>query len=58
MCESMLEINQEEAICLYRLLKKQESDLDNRLIRLLTKIERMLYETLSIEELERLSLER
>mgnify|MGYP006310781103 FL=1 len=57
MCESMLEINQEEAICLYRLLKKQESDLDNRLIRLLTKIERMLYEKLSIEELERLSLE-
>lgn len=57
MCESMLEINQEEAICLYRLLKKQESNLDNRLIRLLTKIERMLYEKLSIEELERLSLE-
>ncbi len=53
----MLEINEEEAICLYRLLKKQEADLDNRLIRLLTKIERMLYEKLSIEELERLSLE-
>lgn len=51
----MLEINPDEAICLYRLLKKQESELENCLLRLLGKIERLLYSTLSIEEVERLS---
>jgi hypothetical protein len=36
-------------------MKKQENQLDICLVRLLTKIERILYSKLSIEELERLS---
>ena len=51
----MLEISRDDAICLYRLLKRQEAELDNCLVRLLTNIERSLYKTMSIEELERLS---
>ena len=51
----MLEINQEELLSLYRLLKKQEREIEDCLVGLLTKIERILYKTLSIEELEGLS---
>ena len=55
MCELTVEIDQDEVVSLYRLMKRQESDLDNRLLRLLTRIERMLYKTLSIAEIEGLS---
>ena len=51
----MLEIERDEVICLYRLMKKQETELEDCLLRILTKIEHMLYATMSIEEVERLS---
>lgn len=51
----MLEIERDEAICLYRLMKKQETELEDCLLRILAKIERVLYATMSIEEVERLA---
>ena len=51
----MLEINEDETLCLYRFMKKQEEDLENCLVRLLTRVEKKLYETMSIEELEHLA---
>ena len=51
----MIELSQEEAVCLFRLMKGQETELDECLVPLLTRIERMLYKTMSIEELERLT---
>ena len=51
----MIEINDEDAICLFRLLKSRGVELDECLVPLLTRIERLLYETMSIEEVERLS---
>lgn len=51
----MIEISYEDAICLYRFMKKSETELEECLVPLLTRIERVLYETMSIEDLERLS---
>jgi hypothetical protein len=51
----MIELSDKDAICLFRFLKKSETELEECLVPLLTRIERVLYETMSIEEVERLS---
>lgn len=43
-----------EAVGIYLLLKKRESELDDTLTQLLLRIEKALYGELSIEEFERL----
>ena len=47
----------DELISLYRFLKAREAELDYPTDRLLERIERRLYEGLSIEEMERLEEE-
>ena len=54
----MRELNDEESICLVRLMKRQETELEEGLVPLLTRIERLLYKTMSIEEVERLSMDQ
>ena len=54
----MIELNDEESICLFRLMKRQETELEECLVPLLTRIERLLYKTMSIEEVERLSMDQ
>ncbi len=51
----MIELSHEDTIRLFCFLKRQESELDECLIPLLTRIERALYGTMSIAELERLT---
>ena len=51
----MIELSEKDAICLFRFMKKSEAELEICLVPLLTRIERVLYETMSIEDLERLS---
>ena len=51
----MVELDLEEVICLYQFMKKEETALDNCLVRLLSKVERTLYQRMSIAEIERLT---
>lgn len=52
-----LTLSGEELATLYRILKGMESDLSGGEERLLNRVERTLYEGLSIEEMERLEEE-
>lgn len=52
-----LTLSGEELATLYRILKRMESDLSGGEERLLSRVERTLYEGLSIEEMERLEEE-
>ncbi len=47
-------LNNAEMVPMYRLLKRFESELEPELLQILMKIEKLLYENLSIEEIERL----
>ena len=51
----MIDLSHEDAVCLFRFLKRRESEIEECLVPLLTRIERMLYKTMSIEELESLT---
>jgi hypothetical protein len=51
----MIELLHQEAIALYRFLKPREEVLGADLIPLLRKIERALYEGMSIEDVEQLT---
>ncbi len=51
----MVSLDEREAIVLYRFLMAREEQLDADLVPLLTRIERHLYEWMSIEEVEALS---
>jgi hypothetical protein len=52
-----LTLSGEELATLYRMLKSMEAELSREEERLLTRVERTLYEGLSIEEMERLEEE-
>ena len=52
---SVFELKPSEIIELYRVLKQSEGDIGARLVGLVDRIERSLYERLSIEELESIS---
>ena len=51
----MVSLSENEMIALYRFLRAREESLDVRLVPLLTRIEKKLYDKLSIEDLEGLS---
>ena len=50
----MVVVERSEIIHLYRLMKRQEGGLDENLQRLLMRVERRLYESLSIQDIEML----
>ena len=52
---SGLALSESEATELYVLLKPREGSLDPALVQLLRRLEKSLYERLTIEEMERLS---
>ena len=51
----MVTLDNTETVDLYRLLKLNEEHLGSNLLPLLFRIERKLYETMSIEDVERLT---
>lgn len=51
----MVNLSENEAVALYRFIKAREEELDAGLVPVFTRIERHLYETMSIEEVEALS---
>jgi len=51
----MINLDNNEIMGLYLNLKRQENSLDPTLLNLLSRIERLLYENISVEEIENLS---
>jgi hypothetical protein len=51
----MVDLSEKEAVALYRFIKAREEELNVDLVPVFTRIERHLYETMSIEEVEALS---
>lgn len=54
----MIDLSEKDAIYLFRFLKQRETELDESIVPILTRIERLLYKTMSIEELETLSSDK
>ena len=50
-----MDLSEKEAVALYRFIKAREEELNVDLVPVFTRIERHLYETMSIEEVEALS---
>jgi hypothetical protein len=50
-----VDLSEKEAVALYRFIKAREEELNVDLVPVFTRIERHLYETMSIEEVEALS---
>ena len=51
----MISLSEREAVALYKYLKSQEISLEDDLLAVLSRIEKKLYERLSIEEMEQLA---
>ena len=51
----LLSLSGTEAKAIYHLLKEKENSLESCLLQLLNRIERFIYENLTIEELEKLN---
>ena len=54
MCADMITFTDDEIMALYAFLKSKEDELDIKLLPLLSRMERQLYQQLSIDELENL----
>lgn len=54
MYKNEMKLMESESVPLYQFLKMHEVNLDRRLLPLLSRLERVLYEQLSIEEIEAL----